>query len=114
VWTSPDAITWSRVPHDEDIFGGDYDQVMRSVVAVGSGLVAVGLDNSGGDDDAAVWNSPDGVTWIRVPHDEAVLGGTGRQEMRSVVAVGSGLVAVGYDTSGGDRDAAVWYWTASE
>jgi molecular chaperone DnaK len=114
VWISPDAVTWARVPHDEDIFGGDYDQVMRSVVAVGSGLVAVGFDNSGGDDDAAVWNSPDGVTWIRVPHDEAVLGGTGRQEMRSVVAVGSGLVAVGYDTSGGDRDAAVWYWTASE
>jgi hypothetical protein len=113
VWTSPDGLSWARVPHDEAIFGGRNeqvanDQVMVSVVAGGPGLVAVGYDVSGGDGDAAVWTSADGFTWTRVPHDEAIFGGDYRQEMGSVVAGGPGLVAVGYDVSGGDGDAAVW------
>jgi hypothetical protein len=108
VWTSPDGLAWSRVPHDEAVFGGDDSQQMYSVVAGGPGLVAVGYDRSGGDDDAAVWTSPDGLAWSRVPYDEAVFGGDGTQEMLSVVAGGPGLVAVGYDRSGGDDDAAVW------
>ncbi len=114
VWTSPDGLTWTRVPHDETVFGGDYWQAMNSVAAVGPGLVAVGYDGPGTDPDAAVWTSPDGLTWTRMPHDETVFGGDGFQLMSSVVAVGSGLVAVGYDWSGGDRDAAVWYWTPDE
>jgi len=92
VWTSPDGLTWTPVPHDEAIFGGG---------------------------DAAVWTSPDGVTWARVTHDEAVFGGDGNQWMVSVVAVGPGLVAVGCDVSGGDIldgdwDAAVWHWEPSQ
>ena len=38
VWTSVDGITWSRVPHDEGVFGGDDgedDQRMNSVIAGG-------------------------------------------------------------------------------
>ena len=108
---------WVRLPHDEAVFGGGWSQEMRSAVAVGSGLVAVGSnesgsDHSGGDWDAAVWTSPDGLTWTRVPHDEAVFGGTRDipQGMLSVAAVDAGLVAVGHDTF----DAAVWYWTPDE
>jgi hypothetical protein len=108
VWASPDGLTWTRVPHDEAVFGGDDDQWMMSVVAAGRGLVAVGSDQSGGDWDAAVWTSPDGSTWTRVPHDEAVFGGDNGQAMRSVAVGGPGLVAVGRDASGGDADAAVW------
>jgi hypothetical protein len=89
VWTSTDGITWSRVPHDESVFGGGG---MRSVVAGGPGLVAVGV---GDTSVAAVWTSVDGITWSRVPHDEAVFGGEGNQEMNSVTAGGPGLVAVG-------------------
>ncbi len=48
VWTSTDGITWSRVPHDEDVFAG---AGMRSVTAGGPGLVAVGSDGEA----AAVW-----------------------------------------------------------
>ena len=106
---------WARVPHDEAIFGGDYDQVMLSVVAGGPGLVAVGYNKWGHDRDAAVWTSPDGLTWARVPHDEAIFGGDNDQEMRSVVAGGPGLVAVGRSGSEswsrGSANAAVWYWT---
>jgi hypothetical protein len=105
VWTSVDGITWSRVPHDEAVFGGRSDQQMTSVTVGGPGLVAVGWDLVGGDADAAVWTSPDGVTWSRVPHDEEVFGGGSHQAMWHVTAGGPGLVAVGED---GSRDVAVW------
>ncbi len=52
---------------------------MWSATAGGPGLVAVGSDAGGGDVDAAVWTSPDGITWSRVPLDEAVFGGTADQ-----------------------------------
>jgi hypothetical protein len=108
VWTSPDGITWSRVPNDEKVFGGEGSQSMVSVTAAGLGLVAVGWEASGDDRDAAVWTSPDGITWSRVPHDEALLGGNGNQGMNSVTSGGLGLVAVGAAESGGNQDAAVW------
>ena len=78
------------------------------MTAGGLGLVAVGSDASGGDPDAAVWTSPDGITWFRVLHDEAVFGGERFQTMNSVTAGGPGLVAVGSDGSPLDPDAAVW------
>jgi hypothetical protein len=114
VWTSPDGITWSRVPHDEAVFGGEGSSTMRGVTAGGPGLVAVGSAGST-DRDAAVWTSPDGITWSRVPHDEAAFGGAGTQRMNSVAAAGPGFVAVGFDESDPDpfpwgyaTDAAVW------
>ena len=102
VWTSVDGLTWSRVPHDEAIFGGDLNPIMNDVTAGGPGLVAVGSDCAGLCTDAsphsaAVWTSVDGVSWSRVPHDEAVFGGEGIQAMESVAAGGPGLVAVGAD-----------------
>ncbi len=107
---------WSRIPHDEEVFGVDsagVDSVMTDVIAGGPGLVAVGTDGSHYDQngfeesgalefgDAAVWTSTDGITWSRVPHDEAVFGGAA---MNSVTTGGPGLVAVGETISG----AAVW------
>ena len=109
VWTSPDGFTWSRVPHDEAVFGGDSRQAMSSVTAGGPGLVAVGDDAWNA---AAVWTSPDGFTWSRVPHDEAVFGGLGDNDwgrMFSVTTGGPGLVAVGEASKpGGAIVAAVW------
>jgi hypothetical protein len=91
VWTSTDGVFWFRVPHDEQVFGftpprADSDVEMRSVTAVGNGLVAVG---SGG----AVWKSPDGVTWSRVPDDKGVFGSA---ELSQVINWDSGLVALGW------------------
>jgi hypothetical protein len=114
VWTSLDGFTWSRVPHDEDVFGGPGEQRMVSVTVGGSGLVAVGFDRPAehGEGNAVVWTSPDGFVWSRVPHDEAIFGGLGEQRMVSVTAGGPGLVAVGSVT--GELvgryafDAAVW------
>jgi len=95
VWTSPDGITWSRVSDDNGVFPGLME--IKSVTAGGPGLVAVGSDNSFGERaEAAVWTSPDGITWSRVPHDEAVFGGEGNRAMNSVTVWERGLlVAVG-------------------
>jgi hypothetical protein len=71
-------------------------------------FVAVGYAGSPDDADAAVWTSPDGATWTRATPDTAVFGGSSRQEMLGVVVTADGVVAVGFDDSGGDGDAAVW------
>jgi len=97
VWTSVDGLTWSRVPDAEAVFGEAY---MSSVTVGGPGLVAVGVaraDESALGDfgDGAVWTSVDGLTWLRAPHDDAVLGGAGPQRMDEVIVGGPGLVAVG-------------------
>jgi hypothetical protein len=116
VWTSVDGLIWSRVAHDEAIFG---NATMNSVTAGGPGLVAVGTVHSdeepdGDDADAAAWTSIDGITWSRVPHNEAIFGGADEQFMDKVIVGGPGLVAVGsdgmgtYDHHGGRLVAAVW------
>ena len=51
---------------------------------------------------------PAGVTWTRIPHNTTIFGGPNWQGMSGVVAGGPGLVAVGYDDSGGYMDAGVW------
>ena len=99
-----DARQWTRVAHDEAVFGGDGQQAMSSVTAGGPGLVAVGRDEDRWA--AAVWTSSDGLLWERVAHDEAVFGSDREQEMGSVAVGGPGLVAVGSDF--GREAAAVW------
>ena len=112
VMVSPDGVTWERIPHDEEVFGGEGNQTMRAVVAGGPGLVAVGIDDIGLDGDAAVWTSPDGFTWTRVPHDDAVFGGDGSHWINSITVGGPGLVAVGGDNGNGaiwtSRDGIAW------
>ena len=109
VWTSVDGLSWSRVPDDPSVFGGLGNQIMKSVIAGGPGLVAVGSDRPGSwSSVAAAWTSVDGVSWSRVPHDEAVFGGDGIQLMVSVIAGGPGLVAVGMAGAPLNFEAAVW------
>lgn len=72
--------------------------------------MAVGGDGLLDDADAAVWTFPDGVSWSRVPDDEAVFGGAEGQSMTSVTVGGPGLVAVG----SGDSDAPVWVEASEE
>jgi hypothetical protein len=108
VWTSTDGLSWSEVPADGAVFGGPSSQEMRSVAIGGPGLVAVGNDYAEVAANGAVWTSPDGLAWTRVPHDPAVFGGPGNQEMLGVSAGSPGLAAVGRDDSGEAGDAAVW------
>jgi hypothetical protein len=105
VWVSADGYDWTFV--DEKAFDEPGDQSMFSVVVGGPGLVAVGWDSSVDEGDGVVWVSADGYDWTRID-DEALFGGPGWQGLRGVSAGGPGLVAGGWDSSGGDSDAAVW------
>jgi len=105
VWLSDDGITWTRVPDQDSLVGGDFVPPggvgISAVTAGGPGLVAVGnYDRDGFHPHAAVWLSADGLTWARV--DPAAIEGEGNPEgdgpgamMRDVTAGGPGLVAVG-------------------
>lgn len=103
VWTSSDGVAWSRLPHDERVFGGPEDQVMWSVTTGGPGVVAVGVATN-----ATVWLSADGTTWSRVPHSVEVFGSRGRKEVAAVTTGGPGLVAVGRECSPSGCVAVVW------
>jgi hypothetical protein len=108
VWTSQDGVVWSRVAHDDEVFGGEGWQFMASVTLGDRGFVAVGGDGSGGDLDAAVWTSPDGAVWSRVIDTDGALAGSGDQAMTSIARGGPGFVAVGKEKPGGDFDSIVW------
>jgi hypothetical protein len=112
VWTSPDGLVWSRVRNQPDLEGESFLQ-MSDVAVVGAELVAIGSDEGPDDGDAAVWTSTDGVTWSRVPHDEAVFGGEGFQTMNRIAVMGSRVVAVGWDESEDESsiEAAIWVLT---
>ncbi len=103
VWVSADGLSWTRVEHPA--LGGVDNQYIAGVAVWNGGLVAVGLHNSDGAWDGAVWMSDDGVSWTRV--DDPDLGGAGDQWMAEVVAWEGGLVAVGSQL-GDDWDAAAW------
>ena len=100
-WTSPDGLSWT-VHEDVPQFS--------AIAATGSGFVAVGTEEltenachagAVGDCRAAVWTSVDGITWTRVPHNDATFGaGPDKQMMSDVTAIDSGLLAVG---------TSVWY-----
>ena len=123
VWTSTDRVNWERVPHDDAVFGGPADQEIKAIVPWRDGFVAAGEIDPRSDTDqvsrdfdparvAAVWVSDDGRDWARVPHDEAIFGGKGRQEMFDIAASDDRLVIVGFDeegpAAGGSDDIAVW------
>jgi hypothetical protein len=106
VWTSADRSTWDRIPPQS--LRAEGDQEMCGMARGGPGVVIVGYERSGTDWDGAVWTSADGITWDRVAHDEAALGGDGDQSMTVALASGGRLVAVGWAARSGPGDAAVW------
>lgn len=108
VWTSADGYSWSEVPDEAGVRGGSGEQVANSLTAGGPGVVAVGFEGYEGEIDGAVWTSPDGINWTRVPDGLGVFGGPGDQRIYAVTSGGPGLVAVGEDFQGDAPDIAVW------
>lgn len=100
VWTSVDGSVWSRVPHDQTVFG---DASMSSVVASGTVIVAVGEFEQRDPDRslAIVWTSLDGTSWTRIVDGQKAFGDA---SMADVTVGGPGFVAVGSKHG----DAAVW------
>jgi hypothetical protein len=85
---------------------------MVDVAAGDFGLVAVGFEATDKGIFAAVWTSPDGFFWTRIPHDQATFGGSRNWwgGLTSVAAIGDGIVTVGID---GD-DGIVGVWTSHD
>jgi hypothetical protein len=108
LWTSPDAMNWTRVPFDEQSLGGVNDQVIYDLAKGPGYFAAVGKDGIEGNEDAALWVSLNGVDWRRMPHDETVLGGDGAQEVRGVVIDGTEIIGAGGNEESGDADGRVW------
>lgn len=68
VWVSKDGRTWQRAPADP-IFGRVGIQVRMYAVSAGpNGVIAAGTLDAGVQyGEAAIWTSPDGLAWTRVP-----------------------------------------------
>lgn len=104
IWLSEDGTGW-RMVTDPNL-GGPGSQFINSVAAAGTGLIAVGNSDEGGDLDVVVWTSNDGVEWERITSPD--LGGPGDQVIwpfGNPVMVTDELILV----SGMDNDhAAIW------
>jgi hypothetical protein len=97
------ADSWTRIR-----FGppGSFGQLgITAITPWDSGLVAVGFD-----DGPAVWTSPDGRGWSRVPADLGVAGET----MWDVTPGGPGLVAVGLRFAPTPGDTLPLVWTSAD
>ena len=122
------VLTWTRIPDTTGALSGPGTEYVAQVIAGGPGLVAVGsadecsdcwghlepftvskaaFDHSGRWDTrrgGAVWLSPDGEAWTRVPDPDGVFG-AGVATLTGVADSGSRLVAIGVAaTEGGSAD----------
>lgn len=104
-WFSPDGDQWKQVA--APAFAGPGDQAIEDCVATATGFVAAGASSTGDLADAAIWTSPDGLTWARV--ESPVLGGDDAQFMSGLAAAGPEVVAVGADGRSGEYAAALWH-----
>jgi hypothetical protein len=93
IWTSSDGRAWDRVQQE-------FLNAFSDVTTGGPGLVAVGSQPDPGPggpgDEAPVWTSTNGTSWIESPADPIFAGAW----LQSVVEGGPGLVAVGYNQDG--------------
>lgn len=99
-----EAGTWARADNTSLVENGY--QWITAVVHTDGGFVASGIDSSEDDPDAVIWVSPDGTSWSRVL--SPLFGGPQAQGIHDLALGGPGIVAVGFDGSGGNFDAAVW------
>jgi hypothetical protein len=114
VWTSVDGLVWSRVTHNEDLFGGEGFPSMENVIPWSSGFLSVGTRSTGDDPNTAgIWTAADGSNWQRTPHDPEAFEGDSDLQIHSVVAFGTDVVAVGSEgpgvgAGGEGQPAVVW------
>jgi hypothetical protein len=103
---APPKLSWTPVPDFRNVLGGAANQALAAAVKVNGTLVAVGHDESGGTDDAAVWTSSKATRWERIRSDAFV--SSGEERIDGIAVVDGVVVAVGAEIAGGDTDAAAW------
>ena len=91
-WTSADGSVWSVAPREPSRLYANGGKIrMTDVVAVPSGLVAIGNFVGLQFGTATSWISADGRSWTRAPSYPAL----GQGEMLGLTLAPAGLVAVG-------------------
>jgi Protein kinase domain len=112
VWVSRDDATWRREFPGTAVGSGD--QAMNAVVYTGAEFVAVGTSTQGGGlARPAVWRSRDGESWRADERFGALADADYGQSIRQVIRSGDELLAAGWDSRLGNRDAAVWRFDGS-
>lgn len=98
---------WHEGTATDDSFTGRGNRQALACAANDDGFVVVGSDDGGGDLDAKIWRSEDGLEWEEIP--AGVLGGNGDQQATAAAAVPDGgwLIA---GTDGGASDGGVALW----
>jgi hypothetical protein len=108
VWSSDTGTAWSESTTN---LGGPGDQYVSKVTPFTTHgrteLVAVGSSDETGAKTGAVWTWHEGSQWVRSPDPEGAFTGPG-EEIRDVIAFEGRLIAVGFDSVGGDQNGAVW------
>ena len=81
------------------------------MAALQEGIISVGRDVTTGN--AAVWTSPDGVTWTRVAHEDALFGDG---KMLTATADGTRAVVIGGtgDELADCNPCDAWVWDPDE
>lgn len=95
IWTSPDLRKWTRVEPARELFGGEENQAVNSIVVIQGGYVALGSTGTA----AGVWSSADDERWEQSELPEAVMG-----TVDDALVMNGEVIGVG----GADGAPAVW------
>lgn len=100
IWTSPDLRSWTRVEPARELFGGEDNQAISSVVPIQGGYIAFGSAGTA----AGAWSSADGERWERIELPDAEMGA-----IDDAIVMNGEVIGVG----GVDGGPAVWRgWAA--
>ncbi|GLW62426.1 hypothetical protein Arub01_06700 [Actinomadura rubrobrunea] len=88
--------------------GAEQGAEITSSAVTPKGFAAAGTVGRPGAQDAAMWASPDGVAWRRVPAHGHGLDGPGDQRFTALAAVGGDVLAVGVDAGHRGETPVLW------
>jgi hypothetical protein len=92
VWFSPDGHIWAAIPL---AVHGYRSGVVSDITTDSQGYLAVGSVSNDDDAIAVVWRSTNGLDWVRLGADDAVLSAGPVYSLERVVSYPGGLFAIG-------------------
>lgn len=95
LWTSPNGTDWSEQPAAERAIESMPATQVHAILAFGNSIYAAGSVQPGGSQQAALWNTFDGIHWRSVNNTQTSFDGPGEHAIYSLAELGTGVVAVG-------------------